>query len=368
LSDADLYEIGLTQEWQYSSDLLALDRERILGLTFLGSKTKREYSLSECHYVDISRQTERMFLPAGHYSIEGAEITIWNTVFTGHEKVLFHDYSGMELRFVCCVFTARIQFSQTPKSLGFDSCIIQASFATAFQPLASLLFQSSVISELILRSPLDCDVDVNLCTIRKLSIFEFECKRALFINNSVGEISVGSFRRDELSFEVSQISAFRNKTNIGIGKIQKVVPRRTRYNSETLLSTYDFLKNDTEIRNNPVVCTKIEYAKATLFDHGIFNNILMRLFGFFLLPSRIIVLGAIGAVLFSMAFFINEFGLSIEQLHKIGHSTKLSVESFLGSTRESQSIGYLAISYIERLFGFFEFTAFTICLAKKYVK
>lgn len=361
-------EVGLTQTDNYPLNLLSLETKDLLKYEYKGQKSQKSTRLKEFSYIDLIYKQEEGFIPTDRLNYDNNKLIINGIIFSNNEKLYMHNYSGIEIKFINCIFVSRILFDNTPKSLNFDSCVFQKCCSIAAEDVEELNITSCIINRLSIYNSKIKDIMIVLCKIKELSFNSVESSITSIVDNDIYNISVVSFKHEKLTFDINQLHSFKNQYIGFISKIKRSIEEPSKTNIERNVSTVSFLQTDTTIDNSPILSTKLEYIKMAMIKHGIFNSIIMRPFGFFLLPGRIALLGAITCIIFTIIFYLHKYGFSLNNICNCKIVIKMAIESFLGTTQEVSDYSYLALSYIERVLGFFIFTAFTISLAKKYVK
>jgi hypothetical protein len=369
-------EVGLTQNIETRIELLKKTPKEYLNFEYSGLISHKKLHLNEYKYVDFQLGA-KYDLPDDCFSIDGAEISLTNIIFSAKEKVQFYRNNFSNIKFINCVFVSHIMYTDLPSNcnITFDSCIILNSTAFNNKTIENLLFQSCVIKKLIITaSQINgfeiCDneiLEINICDINSNSI--------IFQDNNIYQIAIEDIHSSSINFSVHEFYYLKN--NISIYNIKRTVKyynEKNKIYNRAILSTLEFLEKDQALKSNPISLAKIDYLKIRRLKNGILDKIAMLLFGHFLFPGRIVLSGLIIIVIFALLLYYTtnasnfKNGIVLFCLDDIIQYFNLSLDSFLGSKTESKNIVIIIMNYIERIFGFLIPTAFTIALAKKYVK
>ena len=362
------HDIGLTQQDNYSKKLLSMNIDEYLNYKFINKKLNKSCNLQEFQFVDFTYYQENILLNNERLFYENDNIHIQKVIFSNEEKILLHDCAGKNIIFISCVFMSDIRFSENPKSLSFDSCVFQKTYSTTTSEIESITMTCCVIKHLFLRNMKIGELPITLCQINELSIIDFYAKYASFVDNTISALYFSNSEIEKLEFDYKQLKYFNKLHSVSIRLIKKTIGKKHESNSESLISTLDFIQTLPTIKSNPIICTKIDYVKSIMVNYGSINSVLMRLYGNFMLPSRTIITSIFIIVIFTIIYYINENGLRLVNNIDFYKYFTYSLEAFLGTTKEIKCNLYQPLSYIERIIGFFSVTVFTISLAKKYLK
>ncbi|GHV83645.1 hypothetical protein AGMMS50212_09850 [Spirochaetia bacterium] len=368
-------ELGLTRSLTNKIELLRKDPNDFLNFKFVGHISGEESHLNEYKYIDFIIGSAEETLPPKCSFVEkfSEEKILQNIVFTNKERVKFYNGTFTNITFANCVFASQIDFAELPNNchIVFQDCII-FEYKTIFKkPIEYLLFQNCIIKKLAITHSNFTTLLVGNSEILDLGISYISAKMVSTSHNNIHQIFIGPIKCDDFNLSINQCIYLRK--SITIGNLKRTIMTEG-INNSSILSTLEFIEKDSEIKINPVILTKIEYLKINCLKNGILNKIIRVFFGYFLFPGRII-LSCIGIIiLFAILLYyttnINSFGngFVLFDLDEIIRYLYLSLDSFLGAKIESKDTLIIIMNYLERMFGFLFPTAFTIALAKKYVK
>jgi len=362
------YEVGLTQKERITENYLKYSKDDYLNYQYTGFKTKKNLRLVEFEYVDFILGRNECLTIENNY-IKDNNVYLSNIIFSSREKILFHNYSNYNLIFINCVFFSRIQFYRMTNKINitFDSCVIMENFSIANNEFLDIHFISSVINKLNIWGSAISDLSFINNLIKEYYVSDTVIHKTLsYIGNVIYKISVERLKCETDNFDFTQLFYLRNV--VSIHNIKKSLINIKSENKLRLLETLSYIENNSIIKYNPIITSKIEYIKLSLIKTNIFNKLVRIVFGYFLLPSRIIISALIIIIGFLFLYYFNDYRLAIMNIDDIRKYLELSIKAFIGINIESNNDVFIFLSYLQRALGFLLTTSFTVALARKYLK
>ena len=362
------YETGLLQTLGNLKSFNSIDFNNLDTYSYKGFRTKEDYSLYKFSYVDIDCHHKSPLGVIRENELQNVierdnkTLLFKNIIFCAREKIETHYCEDLDLEFVNCIFLCPFRLESVPKSILFDNCYFRnLSISTRF-PNVEII--SSVFEELLING---YNNELSICTseIGFLSIFDCDDKSVLSLG-CTNEIHHFRYSNSPslTNFDYKQFTCFSKNLYFFDHKITKLINyKKTKFNRQTLLDTLNLIENLDFIKEDPKLCTDIDYLKTKLLKRNFLQSIILNFCGYFMRPGQIVI-----EIFLTLLLFATGIYLIKNDNNTFLHCLEQSFNSFFCSNSEDMSFWEKVLCYSETVLGFLEMNIFTIALAKKYLK
>lgn len=364
--ERDEIEVGLKifvqnedkRNWQ------KIDFENYEYVTF---RTKEKVLLKTFTYVDIDcmRKFPLMGLKESNCIRIGNSLVFMNVLFKESEKAQFENCEGLDLEFVNCVFECPIQFTSSCRSLFFDNCISKK--LTITNPTTEwITIMDSYFGELNLHNLSEMELEkvaISNCKIDDLFFCNVISKIFEISGNEIGKFCVSN--QSFFNFDYKQLNCLKRNLNITLSSLKKMISYNTK-SKERTIESLNFIESLDCIQENPVICSKIDYLKNKLLPVSWYQRIILEFFGYFMMPNRVIFVSLCLFLFYATLYCVINGDISKPAIYL--HYLEYSFNAFFSNNGENLCRIERLFSYSENLIGFLQLNAFTVSLAKKYLK
>jgi len=358
-------------------DFLYKDKSFYLSLEFKSNNSNDIYKLYEFENIDFypSNLDSRL---KDNIRFDEEEIIVSNVLFSSIEKLSINNANGLKLSFINCVFIKWIRFIGDPKHLSFDNCVINEYPSLPSENIYKIYFQSCSINKISYFGTLK-DFDISGTYINTLEIIDITVDKFSMFFNKIDTFYINRIDSKNISCDPSQFIPVKSNSFLFIRKLKALInfsetnKKPILYEDgylngslEYSLNTLLFLKEKTYFKHDSIAKSKIDYLIKILLNRNILIKSIFWPLGYFLRPSRIIIVSILTIIIFSCGYYMYDY-YYLPSHYNYGYYFYKSITHFLFSIDSTFNGCLSIIQLIEKLLGIMLIASFPVSLVRKYL-